>query len=300
MTYSSIQNMIGNTPLLKIKTPNKEVNLYVKMESCNPTGSIKDRACIYNIQGAVEDGTLTEGKTILDASSGNMACSLAFYGHIMGYKVKVICNSKLTKDKENFLRYYGADVEIFGDFTIDGNLKCKNIMESSGGRSNYCFLDQLHNMNNPRASYHTLAPEIYNKLPNVSAIIGSLGSGGSMLGVARFFKERKPDVKIFTAQAASGTKIPGIGSFIDGDYKTPFIKELEEKKFIADCVLVTSEQAKKATFGLRSQGVFTGYQGGGVLECALRSIDKYNIKGDVVMVIGDSGWKNMDKLMNYE
>ncbi|QIY90733.1 PLP-dependent cysteine synthase family protein [Chryseobacterium gallinarum] len=296
MIFNSIMQMIGNTPLLKIDLGYKNVNAFVKMESFNPTGSIKDRACYYNILGAIQDGTLTKEKTILDASSGNMACSLAFFGLMMGYKVKVICNSKLTKDKEDFIRYFGADLEVLGDITFEGNQECRRIANTEEGKQKYCFLDQLHNVNNPKASYETLGPEIYRDLPNVKAVIGSMGSGGSMLGVSRFMKEQSGNIKIFTSQAASGTKIPGTGGFIDGDYKTPFIHELEDKKLYDDTFPITLEQAEKNTEILLSQGVFSGYQAGGVMEAAVQAIEKYNIEGDIVLVIGDAGWKNMEKL----
>jgi len=295
MIYNSITSMMGNTPLLKINFPNKDINFYVKMESMNPTGSIKDRASLYNILAAIKDGSLTKEKTILDASSGNMACALAFYGYVLGYKVKVICNTKLTKDKEDYIRYFGADLEVIGDITYEGYQKCKSIMATEEGK-NYCFLDQLHNQNNPKASFETLGPEIIKGLPNVKAIIGSMGSGGSMLGLARFIRQNNFNLKLFTSQAASGTKIPGTGAFVDGDYKTPFIYEIEEKNLIDDSFLINLDEAIEGTHFLASQGVFAGYQAGGVLKAATMAIDKYNITGDIVMIIGDSGWKNMDKL----
>lgn len=297
MVYNSIDKMIGNTPLLKFscnETPN--ANIFIKMESMNPTGSIKDRACLYNITGAIQNGTLTREKTILDASSGNMACALAFYGHVLGYKVKVICNTKLTEDKKRFIEYFNAELEVFGDITIEGNRKCKEIASTEDGQEKYCFLDQLHNPDNPKASYETLGPEIFEAMPDVQAVVGSMGSGGSMNGVSKFFRKQNPTVKIFTSQAASGTKIPGTGAFVDGDYKTPFISELIIDKLYHDSFSINLKEAKKRTTELSSQGIFAGFQAGGVLEAAIQAIKKHDITGNVVAIIGDSGWKNLDKL----
>lgn len=295
MIVSSFTDLIGNTPLIKFKLPQfPEVNFHVKLESFNPTGSIKDRAAIYNINSALKSGKLKKGKTILDASSGNMACALAFFGKILGYRVKVVCNSKLTDDKKNFIKFFGGELEVIGDMTIEGNRWCRDLAESPDGKEEYCFLDQLHNPANPLASYETLGPEIHRDLPNIKAVIGSMGSGGSMCGVARYFKEKKSDTLIFTSQSASGTKIPGTGSFVDGDYITPFIEELRNN--YKDTFMINQQQAQERTKELSAQGVYAGFQAGGVLEASCKAIEKYNVKGDVVMIIGDAGWKNMDKL----
>lgn len=301
MINNTINEMIGKTPLLRFKCDEvPEANIFIKMENMNPTGSIKDRACFYNIMGAIKDGSLTKEKTILDASSGNMACALAFYGHVFGYKVKVICNTKLTEDKRRFIEYFNAELEVFGDITYEGNRKCREIAGSEIGREKYCFLDQLHNPNNPKASYETLGPEILEAIPNVQAVVGSMGSGGSMNGVSTFLREHNPSTRIFTSQAASGTKIPGTGAFVDGDYKTPFILELIEKNLYNDSFLINLEQAKKRTRDLSLQGVFAGFQAGGVLEASVQAIKKHKIKGNVVAIIGDSGWKNLNKLTEVQ
>lgn len=297
MIYSSILEMIGKTPLIEYKTDEvKGVRILVKLESYNPTGSIKDRACIYNMNDAISSGKLTKDKIILDASSGNMACALAYYGSILGYKVKVVCNSKLTQDKRQFIQYFGADLEVFGDLTIEGNTLCRQWAEDKVGGDRFCFLDQLHNQANPRAAYETLGPEIHQEVPDVEAVIGSMGSGGSMCGTARYFREFKKSTKIITSQAAPGTKIPGTGAFADGDYITPFVKELMETPLYDDTFSVNQAQAEKRTKQLASQGIFVGFQGGGVLHATVEAIRKFKIEGNVVMIIGDSGWKNMDKL----
>ena len=289
--------MIGNTPYLEYKTDEiKDARIYVKLESYNPTGSIKDRAAMYNIKDAIKSGKLVAGKTILDASSGNMACALAYFGKILGYKVKVVCNSKLTQDKKQFIEYFGASLSVHGDLTIEGNRLCKEWSETPEGKDEFCFLDQLHNMANPLAAYETLGPEIIRDFPHVSAVVGSMGSGGSMCGTARYIKQKKNDTIIVTSQAAHGTKIPGTGAFVDGDYITPFIVELRDTPLYDDTVSIHLHQAEKRTKELASQGIFAGIQGGGVLHTAIETINKFNIKGDVVMIIGDSGWKNMDKL----
>jgi cysteine synthase len=301
MIFDSIQSMVGNTPLVRFKLESfPKTNIFIKLESNNPTGSIKDRACLYNIRGAEKNGQLTKRKTLLDASSGNMACALAFYGKLLGYKVKVICNSKLTADKRQYIEYFGAELDVFGDYTIEGNRKCHEIVSTSDGSNNYCFLDQLHNPNNPKASYETLGQEILTDLPDVSAIVGSMGSGGSMCGTARYIKEYSSSTKIFTSQAASGTKIPGTGAFVDGDYITPFIKEITDTPLQDDSFFINLDDAIYWNSQLALQGIFGGFQAGGVLYATISAIKKYSLVGNIVAIIGDSGWKNMDKLNKHK
>ena len=118
---------------------------------------------------------------------------------------------------------------MFGDFTIEGNRYCREVIVPRNPEK-YCFLDQLHNNNNPLASYKTLGPEIYKDLPNIKMIVGSLGSGGSMYGATKFLKE-KTEITSITVESESGYKIPGTGTFVDGDYVTPFIEKGKKELF---------------------------------------------------------------------
>jgi len=275
---------------------NPRARIWVKLEGQNPSGSVKDRAAIYNIKGAIKRGTLVDGKTILDASSGNMACSLAYFGAVMGYPVTVVCSSKLTEDKARFIQYFGAKLLKIGDYTIDGNRYCRNTLMASEPER-YVFLDQLHNWDNSLAHYETTGREIMADLPDVQVVVGSLGSGGTMNGVARFIKERKSSIKIVTVEAAAGTKIPGTGAFADGDFITPFIEQLWRDGLVDHRCEVTIEQAQIKTKELAAQGFFCGIQAGGVVEIAVRIATEQNITGDVLAIAGDTGWKNMDKLI---
>ena len=298
MVVNSMMDLIGNTPLVKFKTDEVDANIYVKSEGFNPTGSIKDRACIFNIQNAIDTGKLKKGMTILDASSGNMACAIAYYGKLMGYDTELVCGSKLTLDKKNFIEYFGGKLTMYGDYTIEANKYCRDVILPTNPEK-YCFLDQLHNENNPIASYKTLGPEIYTDLPNIKMIVGSLGSGGSMYGSSKYLKEQNGDILSVTVEASSGYKIPGTGTFIDGDYVTPFIEKGRDEIF-DDSISIELPNAQERTTQLASQGIFVGWQTGGVLDATIQAIKKHNIKGDVVMLSGDSGWKNIEKLMSNE
>jgi len=151
MRYSNVFEMVGNTPHVRVRARGAEgARIHIKLEGCNPTGSLKDRPCLHMIREAIKSGALRPGMTLLDSSSGNMACSIAFYGRLMGYPTTVVVNSKLTADKRNFLLYYGARLIQKGDFTIEGNRHCREMLLGEA-EEKYCFLDQLHNWDNPRA-----------------------------------------------------------------------------------------------------------------------------------------------------
>jgi cysteine synthase len=288
--------LVGHTPCVRYD-PGEPLaaRIWVKLEGFNPTASVKDRACVYILQRAVERGELKPGMELLDASSGNFACALAYFGTIMGHRVTVVCSSKLTADKKDFIRFFGARLEMIGDFTIEGNRHCRDVILARDPDRHY-FVDQLHNWDNPGAHYVTTGPEILADFPTLAAVAGSLGSGGTMNGTAKFLKQQTPVTQIIAVEAASGTKLPGTGSFSDGDYVTPFILEMTKKRLADHRCQVSLEQAQTRTRDLTRQGFFVGLQTGGVVDSAVRIAREQRIAGDIVCVSGDSGWKNMEKL----
>ena len=189
MIYEDFFDMVGNTPIVRFNSClGKGITSYMKLEGSNPSGSVKDRAALALIRDKIDKGELAAGKTILDASSGSFACSIAMFGHVLGFPVKVVTGSKITEDKIAFVNYFGASRISHGNFTIDGNRLCSTeIIEQEPGR--YCFLDQLHNWANPDIHYETTGPEILRDLPDVSAVAFSLGSGGTLNGVGRFLRD---------------------------------------------------------------------------------------------------------------
>ena len=130
-------------------------------------------------------------------------------------------------------------------------------------------------------------------------VVGSLGSGGTMAGIAEYMKSAAPHVKIVVVESASGNRIPGTGAFIDGDYVTPFIQRAYQEKYFDHKVLITESEAARAVQLLMEQGIFGGLQTGGVLHAAIERAKAWNLKGRIVALSGDTGWKNLDKLLTY-
>lgn len=294
--FDSFLNKIGNTPIVKVSNKERaDLELFMKLEGENPTGSIKDRTALGIINNEIKEGRLIKGKTILDASSGSYACSLSYFGQILGFPVKVISGSKLTEDKRKFINYFGADLSQVGDFTIEGNHYCRELIESD--KNKYCFLDQLHNWVNPETHYTTTGPEILKSIPDVDAIAFSLGSGGTLSGIAKFLREKKSNIKLIAITSSSGTKIPGTGSFVDGDYVTPFIKELHDLKSLDYLAEIDLSMAFEGVRVLKKQGFYVGIQTGAVFQGTMKAISEMGITGKILMISGDSGWKNSDKLL---
>ena len=300
MKAMDFTSLVGNTPIVQYATDEVVgAKIWVKLEGCNPTGSIKDRPCLYQIRGAEERGELQRGMTLLDASGGSMGCSLAYFGRMLGYKVTTVCNTRLAEDQIAFIRYFGATICMVGNHTMEGNSYCREVLWAENPEK-YCFLDQLHNWDNPKSHFETTGPEIVRDFPRVGAVVGSLGSGGTMNGVGRFIKESVSEADIIGVEAASGTRLPGTWAFDDGDYATPFIKQIVEEKIVDRRIKVSAVDAMRRTRELTAQGFFCGRQTGGVIHAAIFAINEYGIEGDVVVISGDAGWKYMTVLTSSQ
>ena len=299
MIHESMPDAVGRTPYLRVRAPEiPDVRICVKLEGMNPTGSVKDRAGLGMIRDALSSGTLRPGVTLLDASSGNMACALAYFGRLLGHPTRVVVSSKLTEDKRSFLRFYEAEIVQIGDFTIEGNQWCRELIGREGAEG-YCFFDQLHNWANPRAHYEGTGPEILTAFPDVEMVVGSLGSGGTLYGTGLYLKEHRPEIKVVAVESAPGTKLPGTGSFESGDYVTPFIRKGREDRVFDHTIQISEADAVRRTLQLRDQGVFCGLQTGGVYHATLQAVQELGVRGDVVFISGDAGWKNIDKLLPH-
>ncbi len=293
---AAIRGLVGNTPLLEVRHPGgRRHRLLLKLEGQNPTGSIKDRACVQIISDLTESGRLKPGMTLLDASSGNMACSIAFWARVCGHPAVVVTNSKLTAEKRSFIRFFAAVIVEEGDFTIEGSRRCAQMAAAEPRR--YVFMDQLHNWSNPLAHVRTTGPEILAAAPDVTMLVGSLGSGGSLLGTAQFLKERLQRLHVVAVQAAAGSRIPGTGAFVDGDHVTPFIRTGLDGGYFDEVVLVSEREAMEALLRCRDQGVFGGLQTGAVLHAAELAMAAAPSGCTAVALAGDSGWKNLERLM---
>jgi cysteine synthase len=281
---------VGNTPLVPIDVD--DVRVWVKLEGLNPSGSVKDRAAAAMITEKISCGELRPGRVLLDASSGNMASALSSYGRALGLDVHVVCNSTITADKRRMIEHFGAALiqNDYGPYTHDGYLKCLDLVRQSD--NSYCFLDQLHNPMNPYAHEVGTGPEILKDLPSVRLIVGSLGSGGTMLGIGRAVRSAGHPAMVAAVSSAPGNRMAGVGAFADGDYRTPFIIEAETNGLFTETVLVTVASAQKWQREITARGLFCGAQTGAVLGAAIELAKRHELRDGIVIISGDAGWKS--------
>src|ERR671926_631801 len=285
--YSDIVQAIGNTPLVELRrlTPKPGVRIWAKMESFNPTGSVKDRVARAMIEDAEEKGLIRPGQTILEPTSGNTGISLAMICKRKGYPLKVVMPDNVTRERTELLQMYGAEI-VYSPGDQGSNGAVALALEMAEGDSSFYMPYQYGNPANPGAHYHGTACEILEELDEVAAFVGGLGTGGTLMGNARRFKEEDPDPLIVAAEPLQGELVQGLRSLEDG-YIPPIIdlSLLDRKIFVSnrDAVVWTKRL-------LAEEGMFVGVSSGAIASIAVRVANELD-DGNVVFVVPDDGWK---------
>jgi cysteine synthase len=285
--YGDIVEAIGNTPLVELKrlSPRPGVRIYAKLESYNPTGSVKDRVARSMIERAEEDGLIAPGQTILEPTSGNTGISLAMICGRKGYPLKVVMPDNVTHERTQLLRMYGAEI-VSSPGEQGSNGAVAMALEMAERDSSYYMPYQYGNQANPDAHYHGTALEILEELDGVAAFVAGLGTGGTLMGNARRFKEEDPDTLIVAAEPLQGESVQGLRSLEDG-YIPPIIdlSLLDRKIFVSnrDAVVWTKKLQEE-------EGLFTGVSSGAIASIATRVAADLD-EGNVVFVAPDDGWK---------
>ena len=205
--HSNILESIGNTPLVRINNmnPNPGVELYAKLEGFNPTGSIKDRIALKMIEQAENEGALTPGKTIIEATSGNTGISLAMIGTVKGYKVQIIMSSAVSEERQKMIKAFGGEIILTApELGTDGAIiKTRELIKENPEK--YFHTNQFTNIYNKLAHYSTTAEEIWNQTEGrITHFVSSLGTSGTIMGVGMGLREKNPDIKIIEAHPVRG------------------------------------------------------------------------------------------------
>jgi [CysO sulfur-carrier protein]-thiocarboxylate-dependent cysteine synthase len=285
--YSDIVAAIGNTPLVELKrlSPKPGVRIYVKLESYNPTGSVKDRVARSMIEDAEERGAIAPGQTILEPTSGNTGISLGMICSRKGYPLKVVMPDNVTEERTQLLRMYGAEI-VYSPGEQGSNGAVALALEMAESDPSYYMPYQYGNQANPAAHYHGTAVEILEELEEVAAFVAGLGTGGTLMGNARRLKEENDETLIVAAEPLQGEQVQGLRSLEDG-FIPPIIdlSLLDRKIFVSnrDAVVWTKKL-------LGEEGLFAGVSTGAVAAIAVRVAEKLD-EGNVVFVAPDDGWK---------
>jgi cysteine synthase B len=285
--YGDIIEAIGNTPLVELGrlSPKAGVRIYAKLEGYNPTGSVKDRVARAMIDDAEERGAIQPGQTILEPTSGNTGISLGMICRRKGYPLKVVMPDNVTPERTQLLQMYGAEV-VYSPGEQGSNGAVALALEMAHADSSYYMPYQYGNEANPRAHYDGTAVEILEELDEVSAFVAGLGTGGTLMGNGRRFREENPDTKIVAAEPLQGEQVQGLRSLDDG-FIPPIIdlSLLDRKIFVSnrDAVVWTKKL-------LEEEGLFVGVSTGAVAAIAVRVANELD-GGNVVFISPDDGWK---------
>lgn len=287
--YGDIVEAIGNTPLVELKrlSPKPGVRIWAKLESANPTGSIKDRVARSLIEDAEAKGAIRPGQTILEPTSGNTGIALAMICRRKGYKLKVVMPDNVTPERTQLLEMYSAEI-VYSPGNQGSNGAVAMAVEMAAGDASYYMPYQYGNPANPAAHYNGTALEILEELDgNVDAFVAGLGTGGTLMGNARRFKEELGDrVKIVAAEPMQGEPVQGLRSLEDG-----FIPEIIDLSLLDRKIFVTNRDAILWTRKLLDEeGLFAGVSSGAIARVAVRIANEMD-EGNVVFIVCDDGWK---------
>jgi cysteine synthase B len=286
--YGDIVQAIGNTPLVELKrlSPKPGVRIWAKLESSNPTGSVKDRVARSLIEDAEARGAIKPGQTILEPTSGNTGISLAMICKRKGYRLKVVMPDNVTPERTQLLQMYGAEI-VYSDGSKGSNGAVELALEMAAADPQYYMPYQYGNEANPNAHYNGTALEILEELDEISAFVAGLGTGGTLMGNARRFKETLGDtVKIVAAEPMQGEPVQGLRSLDDG-----FIPPIIDLSLLDRKIFVTNRDAIIWTRKLLDEeGIFAGVSSGAIARVAVRIAGELD-EGNVVFIVCDDGWK---------
>ena len=287
--YSDIVAAIGNTPLVELRrlSPKPGVRIWAKLESQNPTGSVKDRVARALIEDAEEKGAIGPDTTILEPTSGNTGISLAMICNRKGYRLKVVMPDNVTPERTQLLEMYGAEI-VYSPGDQGSNGAVAMAVEMAAADSSYYMPYQYGNQANPLAHYNGTAPEILEELDGqVDAFVAGLGTGGTLMGNGRRFKEELGDrVKIVAAEPMQGEPVQGLRSLDDG-----FIPPIIDLSVLDRKIFVTNRDAIVWTRKLLDEeGVFAGVSSGAIASIAVRIANEMD-EGNIVFIVCDDGWK---------
>src|ERR1700719_4539418 len=286
--YGDIVQSIGNTPLIELRrlSPKPSVRIWAKLESRNPTGSVKDRVARAMIEDAEVRGLIGPGKTILEPTSGNTGISLGMICRHKGYPLKVVMPDNVTPERTQLLHMYGAEI-VFSEGSKGSNGAVELALELVASDSRYYMPYQYGNAANPLAHYNGTALEIIEELDDVAAFVAGLGTGGTLMGNARRLREAFGDaVKIVAAEPMQGEPVQGLRSLDDG-----FIPPIIDLALLDRKIFVTNSDAIVWTRKLLDEeGVFAGVSSGAIASIAVRIAGELD-EGNVVFVVADDGWK---------
>lgn len=292
MIYNNIIELIGNTPILKTKNIVKnQADIYVKLESFNPGGSVKDRPALYMINDAIKEGKLKKGQPIIEATSGNMGITLAMIGAVLGNPVIIVMPDTMSIERRKILKAYGAKLIL-----TEGAKGMKGAVEKVEElvkENDFFWPKQFENKANALAHYETTARELLKDFNGeFDAFVAGVGTGGTVSGVGKALKEKNPNLiiaavqpeksQVLTGGLPSSHGIQGIGA--------NFVPDIFARDVIDEIINVKDEDAFKwARYLTENEGLLVGISSGANFYASLEIAKKLGLGKKVVTVLPDTG-----------
>ena len=312
--FDNVLEMIGNTPVLKINNIDTgKCDLYVKMESLNPFGSIKDRVGLKMIEDAESQGLLKEGSTIIESTAGNTGLGLALAAKLKGYKLILVIPDKMSEEKIMHLEAMGVEIIMTRSDVENGHPEhyqsiAENLLKTT---PNSFFANQFENESNPKVHFETTGPEIWEQMEgNIDAFVAGVGTGGTISGVGAFLKSKNLDIKVVVADPVGSVVADAVNT---GEYQYDggswSVEGIGEDYIPKNLNLDVSDEGIYASDGeafktidllLQKEGILAGSSCGTLVNAAVKWCRNQAEAKTVVTLICDTGNKYLSKAFNKE
>ena len=289
----NVLQSIGKTPLVRLArlTESTDAEIFVKIESRNPGGSIKDRPALRMIDGAVERGILPPHGTIVEPTSGNTGIGLAVAASCLGFRLILTMPESMSEERKALLRGFGAELILTpAEKGMGGAVEEAQRLAADKG---YVLLDQFSNPDNAEAHYRSTGPEIFADLPDVDAFVAGVGTGGTITGIGRYLRERLPHVGIYAVEPAESAVLSGKapGPHLIQGIGAGFVPALLDRSLLSEVLPVPGEEALRIARRLMTEeGLSCGISSGANVAAALTLAQRPDMKGKrIVTVLPDTG-----------
>ena len=271
MEYATLEDFVGHTPLVRLKRlPGNDIDargnvILAKLEGNNPAGSVKDRPALSMIKGAEARGDIRPGDTLIEATSGNTGIALAMAAAMRGYRLILVMPENQSMERRQTMRAFGAELVLVP--RSGGMEMARDVAEAMRAEGRGVILDQFANPDNPLAHFEGTGPEIWKDTKGtITHFVSSMGTTGTIMGVSRYLKEKKPSVRIIGCQPSEGSQIPGIRKWPEA-----YLPKIYDARHVDQIEYVSQAEAEDMTRRLaREEGIFAGISSGGAMHVALR------------------------------
>ncbi len=284
MTYSTVEDLVGNTPLVRLRRVYEGANtLLVKLEGNNPAGSVKDRPALSMIVRAEERGEISRGDVLVEPTSGNTGIALAMAAAVRGYRMILVMPENMSAERRATMKAFGAEIVLVSaEAGMEGARDLAEQMEKEGKGK---MLDQFANPDNPHAHYVGTGPEIWRDTRGtITHFVSSMGTTGTIMGAGPFLKEKNPKIELVGVTPSEGSKIPGIRKWPEA-----YLPKIYDRSKVDREVQVSQDEAERMMRELAAcEGIFCGVSSGGCVSAALRVASEVS-DAVIVAIVCDRG-----------